>query len=155
MNPFSMLLTALVAATASAQCPFTSVSMQTQGQGCNPVFVAPPTYGVALDTIACTLQLQVTAFQGCCNTYLQGRLLALGDQPASVPMPWIGSGCTLLVNPVILLYQPASAGDTFVLALPALLPPLTFYAQAAAHYFTTIGFSHDFALTAGGQITLQ
>jgi hypothetical protein len=145
----------LFAATAAlAQCPFGSVSVLANGQGCNPVFGTAPTFTVGLDVASCTLQVPVSAFSGCCNTFLVGRVLVLGDQPASVPLPQFGSGCTLLASPVILLYQPASAGDTFVLTLPASLPPLSFYAQAAAHYFTTIGLSHDFALTAGGLVSL-
>lgn len=156
MKSFAPLFAAAcLAAASAAQCPFSSVSVQSQGQGCNPVFGTVPTFGVVLDTTACTLRVQVTALPGCCNTFLSGRMLALGDQPAAVPLPWIGANCTLLVNAAILLYQPSSAGDTFVLALPSSLPPLSFHAQAGAHYFTTIGFSHDFALTAGGLVTLQ
>ncbi|MFY9341420.1 MAG: hypothetical protein WAT39_02945 [Planctomycetota bacterium] len=143
-------------AAVTAQCPFAGVAQQANGLGCNPVFGSPPTVAVALDTVNCLLNVTVAAFPGCCNTFLVGRMLVLGDQPAAVPLPWIGPGCTLFANPVILLYQPTAAGATFVLTLPtAALPPLTFWLQGGAHYFTTIGLTHDFALSNGSQITLQ
>ncbi len=152
----TVLTTVLTTSFALAQCPFTSVSMQTYGQGCNPVFGTNPTLAVALDTTNCQLQMTVGAFTGCCNTYLVGRLLALGDQPTSIPLPEFGPNCTLLVVPVILLFQPSAAGAAFTLTLPtAVLPPLSFVAQGSALYFTTIGLNYDFALTAGGQINLQ
>lgn len=147
---------ALGAGFAAAQCPFTSVSTASYGQGCNPVFFGNvPTLSVALDTPACSLNVTVDAFAGCCNTFLVGRLLALGAAPTMVPLPQFGVGCALLVDQPILLYQPSAAGDTFALPLGAALPPLTVYAQGAALYFTTIGFSTDFALASGYQIQLS
>jgi hypothetical protein len=154
--PFRVLATVCTATFAVAQCPFASVSMQGYGQGCNPVFAIDPTFGVTLDTANCRLLLTVSAFPGCCNTYLVGSLLALGDQPTSIPLPQFGVNCTLLVVPVILQFQPTAAGSTFLLQLPAtVLPPVTLAAQGGVLYFTTIGFTYDFALSAGGQISLQ
>jgi hypothetical protein len=154
--PFRVLATVFTASVAMGQCPFASVSMQSYGQGCNPVFLNDPTIGVQLDPVTCQLQLTVSAFQGCCNTYLVGTLLALGDQATAVPLPQFGANCTLLAVPVILLFQPTAAGPTFTLGLPQTgLPPVTLVAQGGALYFTTIGFSYDFALSAGGQLSLQ
>jgi hypothetical protein len=155
-HSFRLLATAFTASLATAQCAFSSVSMQSYGQGCNPVFAIDPTLGVQLDTVNCRLLLTVSAFPGCCNTFLVGSLLALGDQPISLPLPQFGVNCTLLVVPVILAFQPTAAGSTFVLQLPATaLPPVTLAAQGGALYFTTIGLTYDFALSAGGQLSLQ
>jgi hypothetical protein len=151
-STFPLLLTSSL---ALAQCPFTSVSTQSYGQGCNPVFATNPTLAVALDAASCRVQLTVNAFPGCCNTFLRTYLLAIGFQQASIPVPQIGPGCTVLVQPTALLIQPSTAGATFSLGLPPIVPPLGFVAQGAAHYFTTIGFSDDFALTDGAQVTLQ
>ncbi|HEX5052461.1 MAG TPA: hypothetical protein VFZ65_11855 [Planctomycetota bacterium] len=148
------LTTLLAASSALAQCPFSGVSVQTYGQGCNSVFLNLPTMGAGIDVPSCTLQVTVSAFSGCCNTFLVGSLLALGDQATSIPVPDLGPNCMLLVDPAIVLFQPNSAGSSFVLSLPPVLPPLTVFAQGAALYFTTIGFSYDFALTAGAQLTL-
>lgn len=147
----------LFAVAATAQCQFASVSIQTFGAGCNPVFVGNnPSIGGRLDVNSCTLGLQVNAFSGCCNTYLWGRMLVLGLAQVNVPVPQVGVGCTLLARPDVLLFLPTSAGDTFALSLPPLLPPgLVLFAQAAAHYFTTIGFSDDFALSPGATVTLN
>lgn len=146
-----------LAAAATAQCQFSGVSLQTYGAGCNPVFPGnSPSIGGRLDTVTCTLGLQVAAFAGCCNTYLRDRLLVIGLVQANVPLPQVGGGCTLLARPDVLLLLPASAGDTFALPLPPGLPPgFTMFAQSAAHYFTTIGFSDDFALSPGAQVTLN
>ena len=154
--PLHVLAAACSASLAIAQCPFASVSMQGHGTGCNPVFAIDPTLGVTLDTANCRLLLTVSAFPGCCNTFLVGSLLAIGVQPTSIPLPQFGVNCTLLVVPVVLEFQPTAAGSTFVLQLPAtVLPPVTLAAQGGALYFTTIGFTYDFALSAGGQIGLQ
>ncbi|HZN37457.1 MAG TPA: hypothetical protein VFD82_01565 [Planctomycetota bacterium] len=154
--PFRVLATVCTASLATAQCAFSSVSMQGYGQGCNPVFAIDPTLAVALDTANCRLLLTVSAFTGCCNTFLVGTLLTLGVQPTSIPLPQFGVNCTLLVVPVILEFQPTAAGSTFVLQLPpTALPPVTLATQGGALYFTTIGLTYDFALSAGGQLTLQ
>ncbi|MEO6594857.1 MAG: hypothetical protein ABIP94_08905 [Planctomycetota bacterium] len=150
----AVLTTLLASAFALAQCPFTAVSTQSYGQGCNSVFLNLPTLGATLDATTCQVQITVSAFSGCCNTYLIGNLLALGGQSTLIPVPELGPSCTLLVTPDILLFQPNTVGSTFTLSLPPVLPPLTFYAQGGALYFTTIGFSYDFALTAGYQVTL-
>jgi hypothetical protein len=143
-----------LAVAAPSQCQFQSVQQQSYGSGCNPVFPTNlPTLASSLDATNCTLTLTVTAFGGCCNTYLQGFVLALGTQQANVPLPMVGQGCTLLVNAVAILFQ---QNGTYTFTLPPTLPPpFVFFAQPAAIYFTTIGFSHDFSLGAGAQITLQ
>jgi len=145
------------AAGSTAQCQFSSVSQQTYGTGCNPVFLGNnPLLAVRLDPQTCTVSMQVTAFSGCCNTLLRDRLLAIGLTPVNVPLPQFGPGCTLLASLDQLFIQPVQAGDTFVLTVPSGLPlGFVFYAQAAAHYFTTIGFSDDLAFSAGDQVTLN
>jgi hypothetical protein len=156
MRPLVFPAALLLAVPAAlAQCPFTSLTLLPYGQGCNPVFALPPGVTAALDPSTCTVQLTVNAFQGCCNTFLVGYALALGLQGVSIPVPQLGPGCTLLADPVVLLYQTATTGNTFALPLPSLPAPLVFAAQGAAHYFTTIGFGHDFALTGGAQIAVQ
>jgi hypothetical protein len=146
--------TALFAAAAAAQCPFSAVSLQSYGNGCATVFLAPPTLSGGLDANACTLGLTVNAFAGCCNTFLTLRVLAIGAQQANVPLPQVGPGCTLLVNPVAILFLPASGGDTFRLTLPrGLVPPLPLEAQGAAFY-TTFGVAIDAQLTEGQTVTL-
>lgn len=147
---------ALVFSTAvAAQCPFQTLSLQSYGRGCTTVFLQPTTLSGSLDPAACSLGLVVQSFQGCCNTFLTARLLAIGVQQTAVPLPQIGPGCTLLVDPVALLLQPAPAGDTFWLPLPAtLVAPLHFVAQGAALY-TTFGVSIDLQLTEGFAVLLQ
>jgi hypothetical protein len=152
----ALVTAAAVAPAVTAQCPFATASLQPVGQGCNPVFGTPPGVAVALDPTTCTVQLTVSAFGGCCNTFLVGRMLVLGVQAVSIPVPQLGSGCTLLADPVVLLYLQSASGGTFAFSVSSLPPgPVSFHAQGGAHYFTTIGLSHDFALTAGAQITLQ
>src|SRR5262252_9148241 len=118
MNLPALFAGALLAAAAAAQCPFASVSLSSYGQGCVTVFPTPPTLGGGLDTNACRLGLTVTAVTGCCNTFLSARLLALGVQQVATPLPSVGPNCTLLVQPDVVLFLPASGGDTFFLNLP-------------------------------------
>ena len=156
MQTMRALCAAALTVGLAAQCPFQTLATTGYGAGCSPVFPGQtPTLSAALDPAACALTVTVGAFGGCCNTFAVGRVLALGDQPANVPLPQFGAGCTLLVQPAILLFLPSAAGDTFSLPLAAALPPLTVYAQGAVLYFTTIGFSTDFALTAGARFDLS
>jgi hypothetical protein len=145
----------LLTPAAVAQCPFATVVSQAYGSGCNPVFGTNPALAVTLNPASCTVDITVSAFSGCCNTFLSGRVLCLGVVPVSVPLPNFGVGCTLLAQPDFLLLQPTASGATFVLPLPAAgIPPLTFFAQGGALYFTTIGLSTDLAFTDGAQVTL-
>jgi hypothetical protein len=151
----TLFASALLAATAAAQCSFASVSLSSYGQPCMPVFATPATLGGGLDTSACTLGLTVNATQGCCNTVLVGRLLALGLQSTNQPLPFLGAGCTLLAQPDVILFLPSSAGPTFVLQLPRTLSgPAVLFAQGAALY-VTFGVQTDAQLTQGQQVTLQ
>ena len=154
LHPSVWSALAFATGLAHAQCTVTGAGMQTYGQGCNPVFGNSPILAVAVDTTACRLDVTLQAFGGCCNTYLRNLLLAIGAQQVNVPLPQIGAGCVLLASPDAILVQPSSAGAVFQFNLPPLVVPFTFYLQGGAHYFTTIGFSNDLALTAGGQITL-
>jgi len=149
------LLTLPAMGAAVGQCQFTSVALQNYGLGCGFVFSMPPSITAQLDPVTCTLGIRVTAFAGCCNSFLRDRLLVLGLTPANVPLPQVALGCTLLVNPITFVWQAVSAGDTFHLALPPGLGGFTFHAQGAAHYFTTIGLSDDLMLTDGLTLTLQ
>ncbi|HEX5052714.1 MAG TPA: hypothetical protein VFZ65_13140 [Planctomycetota bacterium] len=153
----SLLAVATVFTTSAvvAQCPFTTVVTQPHGVGCDPTFFIHPTLTGALNVPACQLQLTVGAFAGCCGTVLVGTLLALGDQPLSVPVPQLGANCTLLVQPIVLLFVPSTTGATFSLPLPTVLPPLTVEAQGGVLYFTTIGASFDFALSQGLRVTMS
>jgi hypothetical protein len=145
---------ALLAGGASAQCQFTSVSTQTYGLGCGQVFSLPPAISAQLDPVACSLGIRVQAFAGCCNTFLRNRILALGIAQANLPLPQIAIGCTLLVNPDVMLWQSNTMGDTFVLPIPPGLTSFTFHGQGAGHYFTTIGLSNDLMLTGGLTMTM-
>ena len=147
---------ALSASFALGQCAFASASVSSYGQPC-AIWLgpAPPTsLGVQLDGTSCTLGLDVTAFPGCCNTFLTGRILVLGLAQISVPVPQFGVNCDLLVSPDVILFQQSSG--QFTMPLPnAPFPPTTIYAQGAVIYFTTIGLAADWALSAGYQIDLQ
>jgi hypothetical protein len=146
--------TLLLADVATAQCPFTGVTTQNYGAPCTTVFPTAPTISAQLDPVACSLGIRVIAYAGCCNTYLRDRILALGLSQANQSLPQVGTGCTLLVNPITFLWQPATMGDTFTLPIPPGLTPFTFHAQGAPHYFTTIGLTNDLMLTDGLTLTL-
>lgn len=150
----ALFLVAAIASDANAQCQFTSVSTQTYGLGCGQVFSVPPSISAQLDPVACSLGIRVQAFAGCCNTFLRNRILALGITQANQPLPQIAIGCTLLVNPDVMLWQSTAMGDTFVLAIPPGLTSFTFHGQGAGHYFTTIGLTNDLMLTGGLTMTL-
>jgi hypothetical protein len=105
----------------------------------------------SLDVANQNVQIEVVAVEGCCGVAVQFRALALGTQPAIVPLPEFGAGCTLHLAPVVLL---AATANPFVIHLPPGLPPLTFLAQAAA-YITDPFSPGVITLTHGFAIALQ
>lgn len=160
MKPHSVLAAAFAvftATTASAQCLFTSVSTQSVGASCNapstgfcaivamPVFLQP-----TLDTTNCRLTIQLVAFEGC-GAVVPLRVLALGFQQASVPLPEFGATCALHTAPVVLLSNPLG---NFVLQLPANTASLGFFAQGAALSVPPFG-SAILAFSDGLGVTLQ
>lgn len=136
---------------AAAQCAFSSVAASTYGSACL-VFGNPTSIAASLDVPSCSLGLDVSAFPGCCNTYLVGTVLVVGLQPVAQPLPSLG--CTLLAQPDLVLFS--TTGGSFALPMPpAPFPPTTIHAQAVSVYFTTIGFSTDWAFSTGYQLDLQ
>lgn len=155
-RPIPVLATMLIAiGTATGQCTFSSLSMNSYGQGCTTVFATPTTLSGSLSVSTCELDLTVNTFPGCCNTFLSARVLALGTQQTNLPVPQLGAGCTMLLQPIGVLFLPSSGGDTFTLNLPSMVPPLSFHVQAAAIYFTTIGLTTEAQLSEGMTVTLQ
>ncbi len=125
----------LSAAFAAAQCPFTSVTTQSIGPSCNAastgfclIVQTPTQVSPTLDTNACTLDVEVSAFSGCGAT-VPVRALAIGTLATAIPVPSFGPACTLHVAPDVLL---ASTGGSFLLTLPPALPPLSFVVQGFA-----------------------
>ncbi len=150
----SFFCASLLAASLAAQCPYVSATQQSYGLPCGSVFSVPPLIAARLDVPQCTLRLQVNAYTGCCNTFLRARVVVLGLQPTSIPLPQFGLGCTLWTQPLASLYQPTASGDTFPIPLPPGLPPITLHAQGVGVY-VTFGVQYDLMLTDGAAITLR
>jgi hypothetical protein len=140
---------ALLVLPLAAQCTV-NASFQQYGIGCNTVFGVLPTLSGTFNPANCSVTITLTGFGGCCNTFLVSRLLAFGVNAANVPLPTLGPGCVLLVEPAVVLEFPNSAGNSFTFVLPPFTPTaLTLFAQGANHYFTTIGLSDDYELSNG------
>ncbi|MGE3174893.1 MAG: hypothetical protein AB7O97_19860 [Planctomycetota bacterium] len=155
----SVAALAATAAVLSAQCQFTSVSLQNYGSGCSEVFGFYPTLRFELDQTNCTLAVTVDADSGCCNTFLQATAIVLSVRQAGVPLPLADPLCTLLVQPDTILIQSGPVATPFVLPLPPTMPPASFLAQGVAGYYTTVTFPRpfalQFALTAGYVASLR
>ncbi len=148
----SAILAVIVCAAALGQCNnLSGVSFSSYGAGCAPFGVVPILSG-SYDPNACAVSLRVQASPVCCNVYLVGRVFALGTSPANVPLPTIGTGCSLLVNPdIAVLEWPSSSGDTLMLQLPS-GPPLAgivVYVQGAARHFDTFCLCSSFQMSNG------
>jgi hypothetical protein len=162
MNRYLLpLLAALwLSSAAIAQCPFNSITAQSVGPFCNLgptgccAVVQQPTLLVpTLNVSPCALDLEVQALEGCCGVTVSMRLLALGLTTANIPLPQLGRGCALWVQPDVILAQVTSP---FRLQIPPALPPFTFYAQASAVITNTL-FPMPLVITLsdGLQLSLQ
>ena len=141
---------------AAAQCTVTQVTFTPYGSGCNAVFPQQvPTLTGAWNAPSCTVTLTLNGFNGCCNTFLRGRVLVLGATQTNLPVPIFGPGCTLHSSPDVVLVFPTSAGNVFPFPLPPGMPRGTLYSQGVLHYFTTIGLTNDLAFSPGLTLTIQ
>ena len=138
--PLVLAACAVLAPSAAAQCTVQNVTFRAHGAGCATVFAAVPVLSGTFDSRTCTLSLTLDGFGGCCNTFLSDKVVLLGVNPVSLPLPW--AGCTLLVQPDAAVVIPRGQ-DTLRIALPPGVAAGTFHAQGVNHYFTTIGFTHD------------
>lgn len=148
-----VLALASMAPIGAAQCTVTGATFEPYGTGCGAVVSQAPTLKGAFDSTTCTVSLTVDAFGGCCNTFVTYRLLGLGLAPDKTPLPFLGSGCELLIQPLIVVALPPNQ-DTLKLTIPPGMPTDTVYLQGGAGYLTTIGLTRDLALTQGLRVTL-
>jgi hypothetical protein len=139
-----LLAVAAVLPLAAAQCPFSSLSVQSAGASCNlqptgccAIVSGPTQLNATLAVTPCALEMQVPAVEGCCGVVVPARILVLGDVLTAVPFPNFGPTCTLWVLPGVALVL--TLGDSFSLAIPPALPPITFLAQAAAIHTSPFG----------------
>lgn len=133
--PLCSGLVLALASAAPAQCLFTSVTAQPVGPNCNVSYTgicaiapSPSFLRTDLDQANCELEVTVTAFEGC-GTSVPFRVLAIGFQPAFVPLPEFGAGCALQLVPVGIA---TTTSPSVTLSLPPNLPQLSFLAQGAA-----------------------
>lgn len=146
---------AIAASTTSAQCPIRSATFKSYGTGCTSVNNRVPVLAGKYDPTACAVFLDISAYGGCCNTYLRNRIFVFGVTSVNIPMPWFGRNCVLLNSADLVFVLPVASGSTLKIQLPPGTRPGTLYVQGAAHYLTTIGLSNDYQLTNGLTITLQ
>jgi len=132
-GPASVLFVALlaVAAPAAAQCGLSGAMIANYGMGC-AVQATPITITATFSPASCLFTTAWTASPSCCNVFYRGSILAIGVQPANVPLP---NGCTLYIQPLLAF----DLGQTrsFTLPIPPIAAGATFYLQAANYFFFT------------------
>ncbi len=133
----------VLSAAAAAQCP--SGGFAAYGQGCAVSFDVPK-FDAKLDQGACTITAFFTGMPGCCNTFLTARLLFIGPTEAKIPAP--GPNCSLLTNPVLIVFLPPGVTQLTTPVPP--IPPggVKAFAQYANEY-TTFGVVRDYNLSNG------
>jgi hypothetical protein len=135
MKTTALLSLLALAASLPAQCLFTTVATQPIGPGCNvgstgfcKIVGMPTTLAATLDVTNCALDVQVHLFESCGVT-VPLRLLVLGFQPMTIPLPDFGLSCTLHLAPIAIL---AGTSGPFSLPLPPATPAFSFLMQGAA-----------------------
>lgn len=153
---FVLVLAPLLAGLAEAQnCPISGIATTDVGQGTG--FLLPSHLNLSWDSSTCSLQVQVDA-ASCCNTYAIQHFVLFGDGLLPAPIPLNGAfltGSDLLVRPQYLFGPFSGLSSTHPVPPDPALVGLTFAAQAAPVYFTTIGFTRDLAVTQAVVFTFQ
>ncbi|HET6204924.1 MAG TPA: hypothetical protein VFI25_19205 [Planctomycetota bacterium] len=146
---------ALLVPRAGAQsCPF-NVVFSSSGAACTQSGALNPTVAgsYANGAAGCSVTFVLTAPPFCCNTFVTGRFLVIGDVSLMVPVP---GGCTLLVYPDLVLPVPASPTSlTFPLPPDPALVGLLVFVQGVVVRFTTIGMTTDLDFTSRLHVLFQ
>jgi len=123
---------AMLAATATSQCAFTTLTPTSIGAGCNPVAgTATPGLRSSLAARSCQIELLAEVLIGRPSDQPVARALVLGASQAPLPLPALGPGCVLQPAADVCILQPVFSGP-YLMALPNVpMPPFTLYAQAA------------------------
>jgi hypothetical protein len=126
------------AATAAAQCAFTTLVPTAIAPGCNPVIgTTTPGLRSSLSARSCQIELLAEVLIGRPSDQPIARALVLGASRAPLALPMVGPGCVLQPAADVCILQPVMSG-AYLVALPNRpLPPLTLYAQAAILYDVT------------------
>lgn len=124
---------------------FKTVEFTSYGSGCPGAGNVPPILKGSLDTKTCSIQLALDRYQWFPNVYLKQWTLVIGAKKANTPI--LRTGCTLLVQPLVILGLP-NTQTTLNVPLPndKGLLGLPFHCQAGATYF---GFYFGTDLTNG------
>ncbi len=145
-------LAGFLAAESRAQCA--NVAIGSYGNTC-PFFLQDATLSAAFNTSTCTLDVDLSVSQTCCNTFPNGQILIIGTAPI-IPgihvVPLLPS-CELAVVPLVQL--PTSVGNGWSFFIPAVPVTATFYLQGVNTYFTTIGFTTDYQSSNGLKLDLS
>ncbi|TAJ04028.1 MAG: hypothetical protein EPO68_17140 [Planctomycetota bacterium] len=149
-----MKLTSIVAALVlpaathvAAQCP--NLALAVAAPACSSSGAPLPTLKESVQPTPslsqpCKVVFELTTPPFCCNIFVAGRLLALGVDAGSLPLP---GGCTLNVLPLAVLAFPAPSGasGTSVLEIPLPAAPstlgITVLAEAAVVRFDTMAMA--------------
>ncbi len=144
--PVALLAAAFVAAPlsgrAAGQCDFTGIDTASFGTGTG--VCSSSTLLAALDTATCDVTFSYAADEfHCGNTYFTQQLLILGLESFPVGIPVSAKflpDSRLYVNPLF-VFGPLPGGSV-TLSVPndAALLGLTFYAQTAPTFITTVSF---------------
>lgn len=153
MKSAVLVLVVLLAAPMAAQC--TNVTFTSYGTACSNAGF-PASLTGSFDATSCTATLTLNAFSGCCNTFEQFNVWAIGWQQAQILIPPPNPNSCLLLNTAdIILMQTPATQNTFTFVVPPGLSGITVYAQSAKMYFTTIGMTMDLSITEGVQVDFQ
>jgi hypothetical protein len=148
----TVLAALLLALPLPAQCSnLAGVLFTPYGSGCTGLNLAPTLSG-SYSAGNCAVSFTLNHSFSCCNTYLNRRVLVFGASPVQVPIPFLT--CDLLVTPDVIVEILPTGSDTFVFPIPnAPLAGLVLYVQGANVFFTTIGFSYDYEVSNGLQVS--
>lgn len=142
--------------SARAQSCVYDVSFQAYGTGCSSFTPLLPALDGEFDgTASCSLAIAYDVPPLCCNVYVVRQLLLVGLSPTSLPLP---NGCTLLVDPKLILFLSPTAGTT---VLKTTLPNTTaligaaVYLQGVVDRFDTFALAHDLEFTAGLRLSFE
>ncbi|MEM7204772.1 MAG: hypothetical protein AAF628_31235 [Planctomycetota bacterium] len=145
----------LLTAAVTAQGP-SSASIAPYGQAC-AAFGRPAELRAVYNPSEGLLTLRQDSWTPCCDTYLAGQVLIIGNSPITpgLVLPGLFPGCTVDATPEVTMGQAPTPTGRWEARISPIFWIIDCYLQTINHYYTPSTQTHEFQSTNALRITFS